>query len=114
MEVLLEKILDKKNLMKLSDQFIIIKNEKLKNWIAVSFYSLSDKLYLTTVSQDEEKRFPNECIVIQDELYLILDPDKKDYERMLLLKVNSEENVLQIKEVITPTITTGKFEIIYN
>ena len=53
-------------------------------------------------------------IVIQDELYLILDPDKKSYERVLFLKVNSEGNAIQIKEVITPVITRGKFEIICN
>ena len=60
MEILLEKILGEKNLVKLSDQFTIIKNEKLMNCVAVSFYSLNDKLYLTKIAHDEGKNFSNE------------------------------------------------------
>jgi hypothetical protein len=109
----LENILQEKNLLRLrTNEFVVVNNSKLKSLLSILWLYRDETLNVSNVAPEMEKDM-GEVQIIQDEHFLLLNPDDKGYERILLLKVNSEKNNLDIKEIVSPQLSQGKFKILY-
>lgn len=114
MEISLENILKEKNLLKLAtNQFIVVNNSKLKSSVSILWLYSDEVLSVSNVAPEMEKEMGN-AQIIQDEHFLLLNPDYKGYERVFLLKVHPAKCNLEIKEVLPPNLSQGKFKIIYS
>jgi hypothetical protein len=113
MDITLEGILEKNDLIKLrSNEYVVITNSRLNNLVSIIWTYADEKLVFTKIAPEMEE-FMKPNLILQDEHYLILEPDDKGYERGLFLKVGKEENRILVQEILKPTLSKGNFEVIY-
>ncbi len=112
MELTIKELLQKPNLLKLnSNEFLVVRNMRLSCPLSILWTYHDEQLVINRVGSDMEE-FMKPSVVIQDEHYLVLDPNDEGYSRGIILKVDSVAMDLTVEEIAPPAVSKGDFKII--
>ena len=102
MENTIQGLLQKPNLLKLkSNEFLVVKDIRLSNPVSILWTYEDEQLVVSKVGSDMEELM-QPSVSIQDEHYLLLDPDDEGYSRGLILKVDPVTMKFMLEEILPP------------